>query len=38
LELGGAFEIGLTRVKDHEKEVRLEELKEGVAFEDDVDR
>ena len=37
LEFGGIFEVGFGGVQDHEEEVGLEELKEGVAFEDDVD-
>ena len=37
LELGGIFEVGFGGMQDHEEEVGLEELKERVAFEDDVD-
>ena len=37
LELGGIFEVGFSGMQDHEEQVGLEELEEGVAFEDNVD-
>ena len=37
MEFGGILEVGFGGVQDHEEEVGLEELKEGVAFEDDVE-
>ena len=38
LEFCGVFEVGFSGMKHHQEQIGFQELKERVAFEDDVDR